>query len=101
VHLCEGRLAGVLDDLRQRCEVEPRSERLACPERVADERLQQHPLWSGGGDDRVGSVDLSDQCDHFALLASIENLFGLKLLGYAGFSGLLAFDTSTYDNFHG
>jgi hypothetical protein len=50
---------------------------------------------------KAGSVDLSDQYDHFALLASIEDLFGLKHLGYAGFSGLLAFDAATYNAFHG
>jgi hypothetical protein len=50
---------------------------------------------------KPGSVDLSDQYDHFALLASIEDLFGLKHLGYAGFSGLLAFDAATYNAYHG
>jgi phosphatidylinositol-3-phosphatase len=50
---------------------------------------------------KPGTIDLSDQYSHFSLLASLENLFGLKHLGYAGFSGMLAFDAATYNAYHG
>jgi hypothetical protein len=41
-------------------------------------------------------VDLVDYYNHYALLASIENIFGLKRLGYASDPSLLAFDASTF-----
>jgi len=44
-----------------------------------------------------GSVNVTGDYNHFSLLASIENLFGLSHLGYAGSQGLLAFDTSVYN----
>jgi hypothetical protein len=43
------------------------------------------------------SVNVTGQYNHFSLLASIENLFGLSDLGYAGSQGLLVFDTSVYN----
>ena len=46
---------------------------------------------------KPGSVSVTGQYNHFSLLASIEDLFGLSHLGYAGAQGLLAFDTSVYN----
>jgi hypothetical protein len=46
---------------------------------------------------KPGSINVTGEYNHFALLASIENLFGLSHLGYAGAQGLLAFDTSVYN----
>jgi hypothetical protein len=46
---------------------------------------------------KPGSVNVTGEYNHFSLLASIENLFGLSHLGYAGAQGLLAFDTSIYN----
>jgi hypothetical protein len=46
---------------------------------------------------KPGSVNVTGQYNHFSLLASVENLFGLSHLGYAGAQGLLAFDTSIYN----
>ena len=36
--------------------------------------------------------------NHYALLCSIENLFGLEKLGYAGMQGLACFDSKVYNN---
>jgi hypothetical protein len=49
---------------------------------------------------KPGSLDVTGEYNHFALLRSIENLFGLHPLGYAGARGLLAFDSSVF-NAHG
>jgi phosphatidylinositol-3-phosphatase len=46
---------------------------------------------------KPGSINVTGQYNHFSLLASIENLFGLSHLGYAGAQGLLAFDKSVYN----
>jgi hypothetical protein len=46
---------------------------------------------------KPGSVNAIGQYNHFSLLASIEDLFGLKPLGYAGAKGLLPFDKSIYN----
>jgi hypothetical protein len=46
---------------------------------------------------KPGSLNTAGQYNHFSLLASIENLFGLTHLGYAGAPGLLAFDQSIYN----
>jgi hypothetical protein len=65
-----------------------------------------NPTPAGGG--RVGllliskyvkpaSVNVTGEYNHFSLLASIEDLFGLKHLGYAGAQGLLVFDKSVYN----
>jgi hypothetical protein len=48
---------------------------------------------------KPGSVNVTGDYDHFSLLASIENLFGLSHLGYAGAQGLLTFDASVYNNY--
>lgn len=45
---------------------------------------------------KAGSTAVGEY-NHFALLLSIEQLFGLKPLGYAGARGLLPFDQSIYN----
>jgi phosphatidylinositol-3-phosphatase len=49
---------------------------------------------------KPGTLNVSGEYNHFALLRSIENLFGLQPLGYAGATGLLAFDSSVFNNAH-
>jgi hypothetical protein len=44
-----------------------------------------------------GSTDLVDYYNHYSLLASIEDLFGLKHLGYADVASLPRFDSATYN----
>jgi hypothetical protein len=44
-----------------------------------------------------GSINVTGEYNHFSLLASIEDLFGVSHLGYAGAQGLLVFDTSVYN----
>jgi hypothetical protein len=46
---------------------------------------------------KPGSLNTIGQYNHFSLLASVENLFGLTHLGYAGAPGLLVFDKSVYN----
>lgn len=46
---------------------------------------------------KAGTVDLIDYYNHYALLALIENLFGVKHLGYAGNPALPAFDASIFN----
>ncbi len=46
---------------------------------------------------KPGTLNVTGEYNHFSLLRSIENLFGLKPLGYAGATGLLAFDSSVYN----
>ncbi len=46
---------------------------------------------------KPGTRALTGQYNHFSLLRTIENLFGLKPLGYAGQPGLLAFDKSVFN----
>lgn len=46
---------------------------------------------------KPGSSDLVDYYNHFSLLASIEDLFGLKHLGYASDPALPRFDGATYN----
>jgi hypothetical protein len=43
------------------------------------------------------SFNATGEYDHFSLLRSIENLFALQPLGYAGEPGLLAFDQSVFN----
>jgi hypothetical protein len=64
--------------------------------------------FTGPGGGRVGALLLSPYIkpastsstpyNHYALLCSIENLFGLQKLGYAGMAGLQCFDSSVYNN---
>ncbi|MFI5008802.1 MAG: alkaline phosphatase family protein [Solirubrobacterales bacterium] len=46
---------------------------------------------------KPGTLNVSGEYNHFALLRSIENLFGLQPLGYAGPTGLLTFDSSVFN----
>jgi hypothetical protein len=46
---------------------------------------------------KPASINVTGEYDHFSLLASIEDLFGVSRLGYAGTQGLLPFDTSVYN----
>jgi hypothetical protein len=46
---------------------------------------------------KPGSSDLVDYYNHYSLLASIEDLFGLKHLGYASDPALPRFDGATYN----
>jgi phosphatidylinositol-3-phosphatase len=46
---------------------------------------------------KPGSLNVLGEYNHYSLLLSIENLFGLKPLGYAGAKGLLPFDPSVYN----
>jgi hypothetical protein len=68
----------------------------------------EHAGLTGPGGGRVGALLLSPYIkaastsstpyNHYALLCSIENLFGLQKLGYAGMSGLQCFDSTVYNN---
>jgi hypothetical protein len=46
---------------------------------------------------KPGTIDAIDYYNHFSLLASIEDIFDLKHLGYAGVIGLPVLDSSTFD----
>ncbi len=46
---------------------------------------------------KPGSVNVTGEYNHYSLLASIENLFGLSHLGYASSPEVLAFDASVYN----
>jgi phosphatidylinositol-3-phosphatase len=50
---------------------------------------------------KVNSTDVVDYFNHFSLLGSIENLFGLHRLGYAGVIGLPTFSVGVYNNYAG
>jgi hypothetical protein len=46
---------------------------------------------------KPASINVTGQYNHFSLLASVADLFGVPRPGYAGAPGLLAFDTSVYN----
>ena len=50
---------------------------------------------------KANSFDAVDYFNHFSLLATIENLFGLHRLGYAGTPGLPLFSTGVFNNYQG
>jgi hypothetical protein len=50
---------------------------------------------------KPNSTDAIDYFNHFSLLASIEGLFGLHKLGYAGAPGLSAFGAGVFNNYSG
>ena len=50
---------------------------------------------------KPGTPDLTDYFNHFSLLASIEQLFGLTRLGYASDPQLPLFGAAVYDNYSG
>jgi hypothetical protein len=64
----------------------------------------------GYGGDRVGAVLLSPfikpgttsatPYNHYALLKTLENIYGLKLLGYAGQKDLVSFGDDVFTNLH-
>jgi hypothetical protein len=66
-----------------------------------------HPGLNGPGGGRIGTLLLSSQVkpgttdatpyDHYALLCSMEDMFGLKHLGFAGAPGLKCFGSDVYD----
>jgi hypothetical protein len=47
------------------------------------------------------SIDVVDYFNHFSLLATIENLFGMHHLGYAGIPGLPVFGLGVFNAFAG
>jgi hypothetical protein len=47
------------------------------------------------------SIDVVDYFNHFSLLATIENLFGIHHLGYAGIPGLPVFGLGVFNAFSG
>lgn len=46
---------------------------------------------------KPGSLDVIDYYNAFSLLASLQDIFNLKHLGYAKASGLPAFSASTFN----
>ena len=46
---------------------------------------------------KAGTIDAIDYYNHFSLLASIEDIFNLKKLGYAGVTGVPVLSSSTFD----
>ena len=62
--------------------------------------------WNGPGGGRIGAVLLSPfiapgtvsdvPYNHYSLLRSVEDIFGLPHLGYAGVAGLKAFGADVY-----
>jgi hypothetical protein len=46
---------------------------------------------------KPGSRQDTDSYNHFSLLRSVEDLFGLDHLGYAGAAGVAAFDRTVYN----
>jgi hypothetical protein len=50
---------------------------------------------------KPNSVDVIDYFNHFSLLASIEKLFGLHWLGYAGVPALPVFATAVFNQYAG
>jgi hypothetical protein len=46
---------------------------------------------------KPGTSDLVDYYNHYSLLATIENLFALKRLGYAGDPSLPVFDAAIFN----
>jgi Phosphoesterase family len=50
---------------------------------------------------KANTIDVIDYFNHFSLLATIENMFGLHRLGYSGAPGLPLFSTSVFSNYAG
>lgn len=83
------------------------SEASSCCNEPASPNVEQAGIGGPGGG-HVGALLLSPYVkagstvttpfNHYALLCSIENLFGLSKLGYAGQQGLQCFDSSVYNN---
>jgi hypothetical protein len=47
---------------------------------------------------KAGKIDTLDYFNHFSLLATIEDIFGVRKLGYATDPQLQPFDASVFDN---
>ena len=50
---------------------------------------------------KANSTDVVDYFNHFSLLATTENLFGLHRLGYAGAIALPTFGAAVFNNYAG
>jgi energy-coupling factor transporter ATP-binding protein EcfA2 len=50
---------------------------------------------------KANSFDVVDDFNHFSLLGTLENLFGLRHLGYAGAAGLPLFSAGVFNNYMG
>ena len=50
---------------------------------------------------KPGSIDVVDYFNHYSLLGSIEKLFGLHTLGYAGATGLPVFGIGVFNDYAG
>jgi hypothetical protein len=50
---------------------------------------------------KANSTDVVDYFNHFSLLATVENLFGLHRLGYAGAIALPTFGAGVFNNYAG
>jgi hypothetical protein len=50
---------------------------------------------------KANSFDVVDYFNHFSLLGTLANLFGLKRLGYAGARGLPLFSAGVFNNYTG
>ena len=50
---------------------------------------------------KPGSIDVVDYFTHFSLLATIEDLFGVHRLGYAGIPGLPVFGLGVFNAYTG
>lgn len=50
---------------------------------------------------KPNTIDVVDYFNHFSLLASIENLFGMHRLGYAGIPGLPVFGLGVFNAYSG
>jgi len=50
---------------------------------------------------KPGSIDVVDYFNHFSLLATIEDLFGIHRLGYAGIPGLPVFGLGVFNAYTG
>ena len=50
---------------------------------------------------KANSFEVVDYFNHFSLLATIENLFGLHRLGYSGAPGLPLFSTGVFNDYDG
>jgi hypothetical protein len=50
---------------------------------------------------KPNSIDVVDYFNHYSLLGSIEKLFGLHKLGYAGATGLPVFGIGVFNNYSG
>jgi hypothetical protein len=50
---------------------------------------------------KANSTDVVDYFNHYSLLATIENMFGIHRLGYSGAPGLPLFSSGVFNNYFG